>query len=77
MTKPLVGTDPDQTPLNGMLGTAAFTDADTLKAEAVAAVAPAVYVQATDPGIPPGTPAIWVQTNVGGDPTKFSLWFNT
>ena len=36
-----------------------------------------VFVQDADPGIPSGTPAIWVQTNVGGDPTKFSLWFNT
>ena len=35
-----------------------------------------VYVQQTDPGLADGVPALWVQTNVGGDPTKFSLWFN-
>lgn len=36
-----------------------------------------VFVQDADPGLPNGVPALWVQTNVGGDPTKFSLWFNT
>lgn len=36
-----------------------------------------VYVQPTNPGLPDGTPGIWVQTNVGGDTTKFSIWFNT
>lgn len=35
-----------------------------------------VYVQSYDPGLADGVPALWVQTNVGGDPTKFSLWFN-
>lgn len=36
-----------------------------------------VFVQPSDPGLAAGVPALWVQTNVGGDPTKFSLWFNT
>lgn len=28
MSKSLIGTDPDQVPVNGMLGTAAFVDAE-------------------------------------------------
>lgn len=35
-----------------------------------------VYVQAADPGLPNGVPALWVQTGLGTDGTGFTLWFN-
>jgi hypothetical protein len=36
-----------------------------------------IYVQDAEPTFSPGEKALWVQTNVNGNPDDFTLWIKT